>query len=241
MDKTRLNRLIASSGLCSRRDADLLIKEGRVTVNGVVVVDFHTPVDERRDQIAVDRKLIKRKKLEYIMLNKPKGVITTCDDERGRRSVIDLLPDDLKHLNPVGRLDRDSEGLLLLTNDGNLAQNLTHPSSHIGKTYKVSVEGRLTRAIIDKLTKGLDLDGQVTAPAIVKVVNFESNHTVFEITLTEGRNRQVRRMCASQGLTVRRLVRTAIGGLQLKSLKSGTWRRLSESEVKGLLPFSPRR
>src|ERR1700733_7563226 len=149
----RLNRAVAASGLCSRRNADELIKSGRVRVNGRQTTDFNCLVDLSKDKLEIDGKMVTERKLEYIVLHKPSGIVTTCDDEKGRQSVIDLLPRELRHLKPVGRLDMDSEGLLIMTNDGDLAQQLTHPSRRVLKLYEVRVVGRISDTVISQLGK----------------------------------------------------------------------------------------
>jgi 23S rRNA pseudouridine2605 synthase len=230
----RLNRAVAASGLCSRRNADELIKSGRVRVNGRKTTDFNCLVDPAKDKLEIDGKSVTERKLEYIALHKPAGIVTTCDDEKGRQSVIDLLPPTLKHLNPVGRLDMDSEGLLILTNDGELAQKLTHPSKHVLKLYEVSVVGSVSDAVISQLRKGVRLTDGITNPAEVELLERAKDASTFRIGLAEGRNRQIRRMCAKLGYPVFHLVRVAIGGLQLRELEPGHWRRLTEKEVSAL-------
>lgn len=239
-EKLRLNRAIATTGICSRRNADELIKEGRVSVNGVRTTDLSLQVNPRKDKIAVDGKPLYKKDFEYIVLYKPKGVVTTCDDEKGRRTVIDLLPDDLQHLKPVGRLDRDSEGMIILTNDGELAQTLTHPSHHVEKTYKVTVEGHIEETALRTLREGVRLSEGMTQRAEIHSLRKSGNLSTFVIVIREGRNRQIRRMCAKVGYNVLRLVRVRIGALQLNLKEPGDWRQLSDSEITQL-SGSPRR
>ena len=230
----RLNRAVAASGLCSRRDADQLIRAGRVRVNGRQTTDFNCLVDLGKDKLEIDLQSLSRRKLEYIAFYKPAGVVTTCDDEKGRETVIDLLPAELRHLKPVGRLDMDSEGLIILTNDGGLAQKLTHPSKHVFKLYEVQVTGKISDAVLDELGKGVRLSDGITSPAEVELLERSKNSSIFRIALTEGRNRQIRRMCAKFGYPVFHLVRVAIGGLQLKGLEPGHWRRLTAREISEL-------
>jgi 23S rRNA pseudouridine2605 synthase len=230
----RLNKAIAASGIASRRDADELIKAGKVSVNGVTVTNLATVVNPRKDVLKVEGKSILSKELTYIALHKPKGVITSCEDEKNRRTVLDLLPPDLKHLKPVGRLDRDSSGLLIMTNDGELTYTLTHPSQEVDKTYVVTISGLLTREHARQLSEGIALEDGMTRPALVKILSGGPEQSSFEIVIHEGRNRQIRRMCSQLGLPVVRLVRAAIGGLQLNGLKPGTWRVLSNTEIKSL-------
>ncbi len=227
----RLNRALAATGLCSRRKADVLIAEGQVRLNGEVVTDFNRLVDLGRDKLAVDGVPLHGKRLEYVVMNKPKGVVVTCDDDRGRRTVIDLLPEELMHLKPVGRLDSDSEGLLLLTNDGDLARFLTHPSHEVPKLYRVNVEGDISKNAITALRQGVRLSEGMTEPAFVRKISANTRYSQIEIELTEGKNRQIRRMLAQVGYRVTRLVRVAIGGLQLSQLESGSWRHLNNQEL----------
>lgn len=229
---SRLNKVIAASGVCSRRDADELISSGHVKVNGKVVRELGTTVDADRDLIRIDGQPLPTRSLQYVALHKPRGVITSCEDEKNRTCVLDLLPDELKHLRPVGRLDRDSSGLLLMTNDGSMIHDLTHPSKEIGKTYKVTVAGKVTKAQVKSLAMGIELTDGQTNEAMVRVLEIERDQSILEIVLYEGRNRQIRRMCSHVGLPVLRLVRVAVGGLQLSGLKPGGWRILKSAEIK---------
>lgn len=210
-----------------------MIESGRVTVNGSVVDDFSMNVDLDVDSIAVDGKPLSTRDYQYLILNKPKDVLTTCDDPQGRKTVMDLLPDSHKHLKPVGRLDRASEGLLVLTNDGELANYLAHPKDHIWKTYKVSVKGKLDQESVKKLESGVELKDGLTLPAKVEVEKVEESNSSFLISIREGRNRQIRRMCSSLGYPVTRLVRVAIGRLQLNRIAPGQWIVLTKDEIKG--------
>jgi 23S rRNA pseudouridine2605 synthase len=237
--QSRLNKVIAASGICSRRDADELISAGHVKVNGKLITELGTIVNADRDLIRVNGRPLPSKPLEYVALHKPRGVITSCEDEKNRTCVLDLLPDDLKHLRPVGRLDRDSSGLLVMTNDGALIYALTHPSKEIGKTYKVTVAGKVTKAQVNSLATGVLLDDRETNDALVRVLELARDQSVLEIVLYEGRNRQIRRMCSHVGLPVLRLVRVAVGGLQLGGLKPGGWRILKSAEIK-LLQKAPK-
>lgn len=230
----RLNRAIAATGLCSRRRADELISAGKVIVNGHMVTDFNFSVDTDVDSLVIDGEPVSFKKLQYVVLNKPRGVITTCLDEQGRESVLELLPPELRHLKPVGRLDRDSEGLLLLTNDGNLAHALAHPSKHVFKRYEATVYGKISDDALQQMTSGIRLDDGVTLPAETHLINRTEDESIFEIAIREGRNRQIRRMCAKLGYPITRLVRVAIGGLQLMKMEPGEWRHLTVHEVSAL-------
>jgi pseudouridine synthase len=231
---SRLNKAIAAAGIASRRHADELIKAGKVSVNGVVVTNLATVVHPGKDVLRVEGKSILSKEMTYIALHKPRGVITSCEDEKNRKCVLDLLPPELKHLKPVGRLDRDSSGLLIMTNDGDLTYALTHPSQEVDKTYIVTTSGFLTKEHARNLSRGVALADGMTHPADVSIIASSSEQSSFEIIIHEGRNRQVRRMCSQLGLPVTRLVRAAIGGLQLKGLKPGTWRVLSNTEINDL-------
>lgn len=234
--KVRLNRALSLCGVESRRKADALIEAGRVKVNGKQVLDFSFQVDLDCDRLFVDGHELELFSLDYIAFNKPRGILTTCADDRGRRTVLDVLPSELAHLKPVGRLDYDSEGLLILTNDGDLAAALTHPSHEVPKLYRVTVGGTLSDLDLRTLASGVRLSEGVTKQARVRKISANSRSTTFEIELREGRNRQVRRMCAKLGLSVIRLVRVAIGGLQLGHLEAGSWRRLTSHELSVLYP-----
>jgi pseudouridine synthase len=230
----RLNRALAATGFCSRRKADDYIAAGRVMVNGAVVTDFNREVDPEADELQVDGRNISVKSFEYILLYKPEGIVTTCSDEFGRRSVMDILPEHLRHLRPIGRLDRDSAGLLLLTNDGELAQRLTHPSHKVFKRYEVTVTGSLSEEAAGHLATGVELEEGVTLPARVRMIKRTAQSSRFEISIREGRNRQIRRMCSQLGYPVEHLVRVAIGALQLRLMQPGEWRRLTAEELKAL-------
>ncbi|HEY9772183.1 MAG TPA: pseudouridine synthase [Planktothrix sp.] len=232
--KYRLNRAIAATGYCSRRKADELIAQGRVKVNDKLTTDFSFEVDPDLDDLQVDGQNISVKKFEYILMYKPPGIVTTCEDEYGRRNVIDLLPVEVRHVRPVGRLDLDSEGLLILTNDGELAQGLAHPSNHVFKRYEVTVSGDITSAALARMASGIELEEGKTLPAKVRLIKKAGRNSRFEISIREGRNRQIRRMCAALGYPVVRLVRVAIGALQLRQLKPGEWRRLTAEELQSL-------
>lgn len=225
----RLQKILARAGLGSRRTCDDLIASGVVTVNGEVAV-LGRRVYPERDEIVIDGVPIGlRPDLVHYLLNKPTGVITTASDTHGRPTVIEIVPDEPR-VFPVGRLDADTEGLLLLTNDGDLANRLTHPSHGVDKEYLAQVEGAPSRGAIRRLREGIELDDGLTAPA--KVSQIEPS--LLRITIHEGRNRQVRRMCEAIGHPVERLVRTRIATLADRSLKPGEWRQLLLSEVRAL-------
>jgi len=210
-----------------------LIQSGRVMVNGRLVEEPSTPI-EGHEEITVDGQKIGPKEYSYVMLNKPAGYTTTKDDVHAEKTVMDLLPSTMRHLAPVGRLDRDSEGLLLLTNDGDLAFQLTHPKFHADKTYLVRVKGELTQAKQSKMEGGIVIEGKKTAPCRIKELKYNGTDTEFKITLNEGRKRQIRMMAKSVGHYVTYLCRLSMGQLQLRDLPKGQWRALTKQEV-GLL------
>jgi 23S rRNA pseudouridine2605 synthase len=225
----KLQKVLAAAGVASRRACEELIADGRVSVNGEVAHQGQR-VDPETDVIEVDGGLIPVKPGRvYYLLNKPRGTITTADDPQGRPTVVDLVPAEPR-VFPVGRLDGDTEGLLLLTNDGELTHRLTHPSFGVDKEYVAEVEGEPTNAAIRRLREGVELDDGPTAPA--KVARLEPN--VLRITIHEGRNRQIRRMCEAVGHPVVRLIRTKIGPLADRRLKPGAWRPLEPDEVRAL-------
>lgn len=233
MEKIRVQKLIAESGLCSRRKAEELIAAGKVTINGRAcsLGDKASPADI----VAVEGRRIGAAPREkrYIMLNKPRGYITSMSDEQGRRIAAELLDGVEERVVPVGRLDRNSEGLLLFTNDGEFANEITHPSRHVSKTYRVTIDGKVTEEQIMRLTSGVELDdGKITLPCSVEVLVEQPERAVLRITIKQGLNRQIRRMCAAVGLEVGRLRRTAIGGVKLGMLKSGEWRDLTKDELR---------
>jgi 23S rRNA pseudouridine2605 synthase len=222
---------LSHNGVCSRREAMSIIQAGRVRVNGLVVKEPSTPVEGSED-ITVDGEKIGAKTYTCIMLHKPAGYTTTKDDAHAEKTVMDLLPSSLQHLAPVGRLDRDSEGLLLLTNDGDLAYRLTHPKFHADKTYLVRVKGELTKAKQLKMEQGVIIEGKKTAPCRIMQVKYNGTDTEFKITLNEGRKRQIRMMARRVGHYVNYLCRLSIGGLQLGSLPKGQWKILTPEEIK---------
>jgi 23S rRNA pseudouridine2605 synthase len=225
----RLQKVLARGGFGSRRTCELLIESGRVTVNGEVAA-LGRRVDIERDKVAVDDILVStRAGLVYYLLNKPSGVVTTARDPEGRPTVIDLLPLEPR-IFPVGRLDADTEGLLVLTNDGDLTHHLTHPSFGVEKEYLAQVEGRPSPAALRRLREGVELEDGVTAPARAALVSPQT----IKLTIHEGRNRQVRRMCAAVGHPVVRLVRTRVGPIAERRLKPGEWRPLTQAEVRAL-------
>lgn len=233
----RIQKVMAEQGLCSRRAAEQIILEGRVKLNGHPV-RLGDKMDVNRDSLMIDNervRLVKKQEYHYLMLHKPRGYVTTTSDERGRRTVMDLLADYPVRVFPVGRLDKDSEGLLLLTNDGAFANLMMHPSHGVSKLYRVTVHPRADESQVVALSKGVLLDdGTVTQPAVVNVVVDEPSRTVLEMTIKEGKNRQIRRMCEAVGLEVVRLRRNAMGAVKLGMLQPGQYRELTRSEVNAL-------
>lgn len=228
----RLNKYIAECGVASRRGADGLIEEGRIKVNGKSVTQPGTVIDEDNDTVLLDGKKIERvRRSIYLMLNKPKGCVSTVKDDKGRKTVLDYIDIKDKRLFPIGRLDYDSEGLLLLTNDGDLAFKLTHPSHDIPKTYIAKVEGEVPESDLAVLRKGIVLDGIQIHRAKIKLLEYNEGISRLEVTIYEGRNRQVRRMFESIGKQVVFLKRTGIGDLRLGGLSRGTYRYLTEKEI----------
>jgi len=233
----RLQKIIAQAGLASRRAAEKLIAEGRVTINGEIVREMGTKADPARDDIRVDGRRVKSaERLRYILLYKPAGYVTTRSDPQRRRTVIDLLSGVKEYVYPVGRLDYDTDGLLLLTNDGDLAARLTHPRHGVERTYEARVAGMPDDEAIDRLRRGIPLDGRRTLPADVSLLNKRRNDRdgVLAITIREGRNRQVRRMCEAVGHPVRKLTRVGIGPLSDRGLRPGVWRELTAHELRVL-------
>lgn len=229
--KERVQKILAQAGICSRRAAEELIKAGRVTVNQRKI-QLGDQADSGRDVICVDGKRIRESETKvYLMLYKPRGFVSTLSDERGRRTVRQLVRECGARVYPVGRLDADSEGLLLMTNDGELTHSLTHPRREIQKVYYVRVKGDLKN--LDRMREPIQIDGRMTTPAEVEVLDAPAEgYSLLSVTLREGRNRQIRRLCERAGLEVRRLKRMKIGQLEIDSgLKAGAWRHLTEDEV----------
>ena len=235
MAKVRLQKLMSDMGICSRRKAEEYITQGRIILNGKKAVLGEKA--DSSDVILFDGERIKppkKKKKLYIMLNKPRGYVTTMSDDLDRRCVTDLLTGIDERVYPIGRLDRNSEGMLLFTNDGTFANNIMHPRRHVTKTYRVTVRPPLNEDQLVKLSTGIDLDGKMTLPATVEVLTKEENRIVLRMVIKEGRNRQIRRMCEAVGLEVARLRRIAIGPVKLGMLKPGSWRELTSEEVRAL-------
>lgn len=230
-DRIRLQKYLSQCAVASRRKSEELILAGKVKVNGKVA-GLGDKINPKRDTVTVSgKKIVMNKKHYYIMLHKPRGFITTMEDEMGRKCVAQLVKDVGARVYPVGRLDKDSEGLLIMTNDGDFANHLTHPSKHVPKTYRVTVRPGITEDQLIKFNEGIEIDGRMTAPADARVIDKSENRVVLEVIIHEGRNRQIRKMCEALGLEVSRLKRTHIGSIKLGMLPQGKWRELTEDEV----------
>ena len=237
-DRIRLQKFLSQAAVASRRKSEELISQGKVKVNGKVA-GLGDKVSPRHDTVTVSgKKIIVNKKHYYIMLHKPRGFITTMEDEMGRKCVAQLVTDVGARVYPVGRLDKESEGMLIMTNDGEFANFMTHPSKHVPKTYRVTIRPDITNEQLEKMRDGMEIDGRMTAPADVHVIEKQENRVVLEIILYEGRNRQIRRMCEELGLEVARLKRTAVGTIKLGMLAQGKWRDLTDDEVHKLMVAS---
>lgn len=231
----RLQKVLAHAGIASRRKSEEIIAAGRVRVNGLVVTELGTKVDPEVDAVTVDgRPLREPERHVYIVLNKPQGYLTTVKDDRGRRTVFDLIRKLSVRVYPVGRLDYDSEGLVFLTNDGQLANRVMHPRHRIRKDYLAEVKGTISRQAVDALRQGVELEDGITGRSYVEVLSQDNVSSLLKIGIYEGRNRQIRRMCAAVGFPVARLRRIRIGPLQLGNLGVGRFRMLSADEVAAL-------
>ena len=234
--KERLQKIIATAGITSRRHAENLIIEGRVSVNNVVITKLGEKADAEKDVIRVDGKIISTEKTKYyIALNKPAGFVTTVHDPQGRPTVVDLINDVPERVYPVGRLDYDSRGLLLLTNDGDFAQKIQHPRFQKSKIYKVKVQGHLSKEELRQLGRGIQLTDDVFKPENLRLEKYNDKSCWLRLTLKEGKNRIIRRGFEAIGHRVAHLLREAIGNLQLGGLKEGEWRHLTKKEISQLL------
>lgn len=231
----RINKFLASTGLASRRKCEEYVLEGRVTVNGKVITNLAFVVSEK-DKVLVDGKSVSLpRKYTYLMMHKPKGYLTSLSDGRGRKTVMDLLPDEFKMLKPVGRLDYNSEGLLLFTNDGDVAQSVMRPAKQVVKTYSVKVEGEVTNSDVVEMEKGVEtVTGEKFRPCKIKVIEIKDRKTKLEVQITEGKNREIRKIFDKFGYNVIFLKRVSIGTIKLGGLTRGTCRLLKPSEVEYL-------
>ena len=236
MSGTRLNKYIASSGLCSRRKADELIESGVVNVNGKIVKELGFIVQEK-DKVFVNQKLVRPSRHEYYRFYKPAGYITTCDDEKGRKTIYDLLPDNMLGLKPVGRLDKDSTGLLILTNDGDLINELTHPSIKVPKIYIVTVEARVHPHQLQEMAAGIEIEKGKVAYADVMVLEADNKHTMMQITLYQGLNRQIRKMFEHFGYEVKSLKRIQHANITLDGLRRGEFKPIKPQQIRELRNF----
>lgn len=235
IEKSRLQKILASCGVASRRKAEEMILSGRVAVNGRTAKLGDSAV-AGKDLITVDgERLTLSENRYYLALHKPRGFVTTMSDEKDRRCVAMLVEDIGERVYPVGRLDKDSEGLLLMTNDGEFANTVAHPKKHIAKTYRVTVRPAVTEDQLARIATGIVIDGKKTAPAKVRVLEQQPGRVVLEIILYEGRNREIRKMCEALGLEVARLKRIAVGPVRLGMLPQGKYRELTKEEIRGLL------
>jgi 23S rRNA pseudouridine2605 synthase len=231
----RLQKFLAEAGVASRRAGERLIVEGRVEVNGQTVDELGAKVDPSRDRVLVDGRAVKVRRKLYLAINKPKGYICTRSDPEKRRIITDLLPLEWRNLYPVGRLDHDTEGLIFLTNDGDFALHLTHPRYGTRKIYEATVEGRVEPKQLSRLRAGIVDDGERLKASRARLLSANNTRTVVEVELTEGKNREIRRMFKALGFEVSKLTRTQIGRIKLGELPSGKWRTLTEPEIKSLL------
>lgn len=237
MEEIRLQKYLAEAGIASRRKAEELIQQGKVKVNNVIVTELGTKINPEKDKIEYEGKTITREdKKVYILLNKPIGYVTTAKDQFNRDSVLDLVKVK-QRIVPVGRLDMYTSGALLLTNDGDFVYQVTHPKHEIEKTYTVTLKGMITKTTIEMLKKGVKIQDYVTRPAKVRILKIEEdkNQSRLEITIHEGKNRQIRKMCEAVGHRVLALHRSKIAGIGVKELPLGKWRYLSENEINQIL------
>ncbi|WP_027417263.1 pseudouridine synthase [Aneurinibacillus terranovensis] len=232
----RLQKVMAEAGVASRRKCEQFIAEGRVKVNGTTITELGYKVDPTRDDIEVDGKKIEKERTVYYLLNKPTGVITSVSDPQKRKTVIDLMKGVKERIYPVGRLDYDTSGLLLLTNDGDFANHIAHPSHELDKVYEATVKGRIAEPALEQLRRGVRLEDGMTAPALAEFIRYQKKNdtSMIHLTIHEGRNRQVRRMCEAVGHHVVQLRRIRLAFLTLEGTVEGTYRLLTPSEVNRL-------
>lgn len=236
MSGVRLNKYIASSGICSRRKADELIEAGKVNVNGKTVTELGYLV-QPKDKVFVDKKMVRPVKHEYYKFFKPAGYITTADDEKGRKTIYDLLPENLYHLKPVGRLDKDSTGLLILTNDGELINQLTHPSVKVPKVYLVSIDSKIHKHELEQMALGIEIEKGKMAYADITVLEADGKSTTMKITLFQGLNRQIRKMFEHFGYEVKSLKRIQHATVSIEGLKRGEFKPIKPQAIKELKNF----
>jgi len=231
----RLQKFLADAGVASRRASEEIIQAGRVAVNGEPVRTLGVKVDPERDHVKLDGKPVRARRRIYVALNKPRGLVCSRKDELGRPTVYELLPKEWGHLHSIGRLDYNTEGLLFLTNDGELSLHLTHPRYGVRKKYLATVEGKIEREILNRCVVGVYDEGERLKAEKTRLVSASHSQSVVELELAEGKYREVRRLFEAQGRTVKRLQRTQIGKIKLGELKPGKWRTLTETEIKSLL------
>lgn len=236
LEQTRLNKFIAASGMCSRRKADELIEQGLVKVNGKTITEMGFLVTVK-DKVTVKNQPVKKSNLIYIKYYKPAGYITTMSDEKGRKTIYDILPEEVKDLKPVGRLDKDSTGLLILTNDGDFINKMTHPSVKIPKTYRVTAEGKMNQNHLLQMAKGIEIEEGKIAYADSMILDYEGKNTVLQITLYQGMNRQIRKMLDSLGFPVISLKRISHGPINIQGLKKGQFKYIKPREINDLLKY----
>jgi 23S rRNA pseudouridine2605 synthase len=232
----RLQKFLADAGVASRRAGEQIILAGRVMVNGKIVRELGTKVHPARDRVTVDGQPVRPRRRLYVALHKPPGYICSRRDPERRRTIGELLPKEWEHLSSVGRLDNDSEGLIFLTNDGQFSLRLTHPRYGARKTYQVTVEGRIPKAALDQITQGVTDKGETVKADKARLISASNTRSVVELELTEGKNREIRRLLTALGLVILRLQRIRIGPIKLGELPPGKWRILTEPEIKSLLP-----
>ncbi len=228
--KVRLNKYIASCGFCSRRKADEYIEAGKVKVNGEIITELGYIINTK-DNVTILNKTIKPEALTYIRYYKPAGYITTMDDEKGRKTIYDILPEEVHHLKPIGRLDKDSTGLLILTNDGDFINEMAHPSVKVPKVYRVIAQGKLNLNDLTQMEKGIEIEKEQIAYAYARIIDFENKNTVLEMVLYQGLNRQIRKMLDNLGHPVISLKRLSMGPVDLQGLKKGQYKYLKPKQI----------